>query len=70
MSLQDRMVKYRAKNRLSVEQAAVQCGISTQTWRYVERGLQDASRVTVAKIELAIGKEEEIETVNNTDQSV
>lgn len=66
MTLQDRMVEYRAKNRLSVEQAAVQCGISTQTWRYVERGLQDASRVTVAKIELFIGKEKD-ETINNAD---
>ena len=66
MTLQDRMVEYRAKNRLSVEQAALQCGISTQTWRYVERGLQDASRVTVAKIELFIGKEKD-ETINNAD---
>ena len=66
MTLQDRMVEYRAKNRLSVEQAALQCGISPQTWRYVEKGLQDASRVTVAKIELFIGKEKD-ESVNNAD---
>lgn len=66
MRLSDKMVDYRARNNLSIEKAAEMCGISSQTWRYVEKGLQDASRVTVAKIELFIGKEKD-ESINNTD---
>lgn len=57
MKLSERMIEYRARARLSVEQAADKCGISYQTWRYVEKELQDAKPVTIAQIELLIGKE-------------
>lgn len=58
MSLQDRMVEYRARERLSQAEFAKRCGLSTQTVCSVENGQQDPSRITTAKIELVIGKEE------------
>lgn len=57
MTLQDRMVEYRAKKRLSQRELGELCGLTTQTINSVENGLQEPSRVTVAKIELVIGKE-------------
>lgn len=57
MTLQDRMVEYRAKERLSQRELGERCGLTTQTINSVENGLQEPSKVTVAKIELVIGKE-------------
>lgn len=57
MTLADRMVQYRAKERLNQRQLAERCGVSLQTINGIETGVQDPSRVTVAKIELVIGKE-------------
>ena len=57
MTLADRMVQYRAKERLNQRQLAKRCGVSLQTINGIETGAQDPSRVTVAKIELVIGKE-------------
>lgn len=59
MKLKDRMLDYRAKHGLSQEKAARQCDITLQTWTNIERGLQDPSRLTVAKIENVIGEEKE-----------
>jgi DNA-binding XRE family transcriptional regulator len=58
MTLQERMVQYRAKERISQTELAERCGVSYQTINSVENGTQDPSRVTTAKIELIIGKEE------------
>lgn len=58
MTLQERMVEYRAKNRLTQTQLADKCGISYQTLNSIEQGRQEPSKVTRAKIELVIGKEE------------
>lgn len=58
MTLQERMVQYRAKERISQTELAERCGVSYQTINSVENGTQDPSRVTIAKIELIIGKEE------------
>lgn len=57
MTLQDRMVEYRAKERLSQKELGKRCGLTTQTINSVENGLQEPSKVTLAKIELVIGKE-------------
>ena len=59
MTLQERMVEYRAKERITQMELAARCGLSTQTVGAVENGLQEPSRITKAKIELVIGKEEE-----------
>jgi len=58
MTLQDRMVEYRAKERISQKELASRCGVSVQTINSVENGSQDPSKRTVAMIELVIGKEE------------
>jgi len=58
MTLQERMVEYRAKERISQKELASRCGISVQTINSVENGLQKPSKRTAAMIELVIGKEE------------
>lgn len=57
MTLAERMIEYRAKERINQEKLAQRCGISTQTVNFIENGQQKPSKVTVAKIELVIGKE-------------
>lgn len=59
MTLQDRMIEYRAKERLTQAEMAAKCGISTQTLCSVENGTQEPGKLTKAKIELVIGKEQE-----------
>lgn len=59
MTLQERMVEYRAKERISQKELASRCGISVQTINSVENGLQEPSKRTAAMIELVIGKEKE-----------
>lgn len=59
MTLPERIVKYRAKERISQKELAERCGVTKQTIYSIETGLQEPSRVTIAKIELVIGKEEE-----------
>ena len=59
MTLAERMVLYRAKEGISQGELARRCGLSTQTVNSVENDMQVPSRVTVAKIELVIGKENE-----------
>ena len=58
MSLQQRMIDYRARERISQTELAERCGVSYQTINSVENGKQDPSKITVAKIELVIGREE------------
>lgn len=65
MGLPDRMIDYRAANGLSIEKAAKNCGISSVTWRYIEKGLQSPTRVTERKIEMFLDKKgEPNESVN------
>ena len=58
MKLANRMIEYRAKERINQQELADRCGVSKQTIYSIENGLQDPSKVTMAKIELVIGKEE------------
>ena len=58
MTLGERMVVYRAKNRLSQRALASLCGVTSQTINSVENGVQKPSKLTLAKIELVIGKDE------------
>lgn len=57
MTLEQRMVKYRAKERISQRELAERCGVSLQTINSVENGMQKPSQVTRAKIELVVGGE-------------
>jgi len=65
--LADRMIEYRAKERINQQELADRCGVSKQTVNLVERGLQTPSRVTAAKIELVVGKERENGTIDHED---
>ena len=58
-SLQERMIEFRAKERISQTELARRCGLSKQTINSIENETQEASRITKAKIELVIGKEEQ-----------
>lgn len=57
MTLQDRMIEYRAKERISQTQLAERCGVSYTTLNLIERGKLKPSKIILAKIELVIGKE-------------
>lgn len=57
--LADRMVMYRAKERISQAELARRCGVTVQTINSVENETQTPSRVTVAKIELVVGGEDD-----------
>ena len=58
MTLQEKMIEYRARERVSQAELAKRAGVSTQTINTVERGLQTPSKVTRARIELIVGKED------------
>jgi len=57
MTLGERMVEYRAKERISQTELARRCGLSLQTVHSVETESQTPTKLTKAKIELIIGKE-------------
>lgn len=58
MTLQDRMIEYRAKERITQVELANRCGLTVQTINSIENGKQIPTKVTVAKIELIVGKEQ------------
>lgn len=58
MTLSERMIRYRAEHRMSQSDLAKECGVSLQTVNSVENETQSPSKVTVAKIELVIGGED------------
>lgn len=55
-TLQERMIEYRAKEKLSQRALGERCGVTLQTINSIENGTQEPSKVTIAKIELVIGK--------------
>lgn len=57
MSLQEQMLEYRAKNKISQQELADRVGVTLQTINSVENGHQKPSKVTEAKIRLVIEKE-------------
>lgn len=59
MSLSERMIRYRAVERLNQQELADRCGVSKQTICSIENETQEPSKVTLAKIELVVGKDEE-----------
>lgn len=58
MKISERMIQYRARERINQQELADRCGVSKQTIYSIENELQVPSKVTLAKIELVIGREE------------
>ena len=56
MTLAERMIQYRARERINQRELAERCGLSLQTVNSVENETQTPSKMTVAKIELVIGQ--------------
>ena len=57
LTLAERMIQYRARERINQRELADRCGLSLQTINSVENETQTPSKMTVAKIELVIGQE-------------
>lgn len=56
MNLSERMIEYRAKERISQKELARRVGVTLQTINSIENGLQEPSRLTKAKIDLVINE--------------
>lgn len=54
MTLQELMILYRGKERITQRDLAERCGVSLQTINYVENGLQNPSKLTEQKIRLVV----------------
>lgn len=63
MTLQERMMMYRAVHRINQKELADMCGLSLMTICQVENGTQKPSKMTELKIMLVIGGEKN-ETVS------
>lgn len=59
MTLHEKMILYRARERITQTELAHRCGLSLQTINSVENGLQNPSKTTLAKILLVIDSKEE-----------
>lgn len=58
MTLQELMIDYRARKRISQTELAERVGVSLQTINSVENGTQKPSKITLRKILLVIGEED------------
>ena len=59
MTLQEMMVRYRAKNNMSQDDLAREIGLSKQTVWAVEKGLRKPSKLTAERIKLIVGEQDE-----------
>lgn len=59
MTLQEQMVRYRAKNKLTLEQLAKEIGLSKQTVWAIEKGAREPTRITAEKIRLIVGEKQD-----------
>lgn len=50
MTLQEKMIRYRAMHNISQEEFARRCGLSKQTVYAVENSIQEPSKITKEKI--------------------
>lgn len=55
MTLKERMLLYRAKERITQGELAKRCGLSVGTISGIESGIQDPSEKTRIQIELVVG---------------
>lgn len=60
MTLAERMARYRAKELITQGELSKRCGVSLQTIYSIEKGLQEPSLLTKAKIERVIGEETDV----------
>lgn len=67
MKLSERMVNFRAVRRISQRELAKMVGVSLQTINTIESEKQTPSKVTAAKIQMVIGKEENDGIINQPD---
>lgn len=58
MKLSEKMVLYRAKERITQAELAKRCGLSLQTINSIESEQQSPSKVTIAKINLVVDNNE------------
>lgn len=66
MTLAERMVQYRARERINQRELAERCGLSLQTINSIENETQTPSKITMVKIELVIGQIK-MQEVNEND---
>ena len=59
MTLSEKMIQYRAKENITQQELADRCNLSKQAVHLIETGKRNPSKVTKAKIEIVIGKEED-----------
>lgn len=59
MTLQEKMLAYRAKHNLTQTELAFKVGVSLQTINCVENGVQKPSKLTQTKILMVIEGDEE-----------
>lgn len=59
MELAEEMIQYRARHNLSQAKFGELCGVSVMTINFVERGLQNPSSLTAAKIRILLDSEKE-----------
>lgn len=55
-ALRDKMIAWRAKNNVTIEQLAQRCGLTYVTVQRIESGKGHPARTTVAKIMAVINK--------------
>ena len=58
-TLPERMIEYRARERISQSELARRCGVSLQTINSIENETQEPSKVTEVKIKLVIDEKKE-----------
>lgn len=66
-TLSERMIYYRAKNRMTQKELAEKCDCTEQTICGIEKGRVSPSKITEAKINIVIGGDEVAENFNLAD---
>lgn len=66
-TLQEQMLAYRARERISQTELARRCGLTLQTINSIENGKQNPSKTTLIRIMDVVGqqKEQEVEHAEN-----
>lgn len=66
-TLQEKMLAYRARERISQTELARRCGLTLQTINSIENGKQNPSKTTLIRIMDVVGqqKEQEVEHAEN-----
>lgn len=57
MTLQEKMILYRAKHNISQTELAERCGVTLQTINSIENGKQKPSKLTLTKIKNIVEEE-------------